>query len=141
MTVEYTAPSLRAALTEAVFVMETVRNLQGMNSLNPYIERAKAALDADAREQPKPDAVLTPDGWMPKTWTDKGMASMGGDVDTPNDLVPKVKRIKRVYWANVYPDTAHLDVHCTKGIADVHAEPNRIACVKLTIDCKEGDGL
>jgi hypothetical protein len=50
-----TPMSLRAALTEAIFAMETVRNLRGIDSLTPFIDRAKAALAADAstkKEQP-----------------------------------------------------------------------------------------
>ena len=50
-TAATTAPSLRAALTDALFAMETVRNLQGIKSLDPYIERAKAALAADASKE------------------------------------------------------------------------------------------
>jgi hypothetical protein len=49
-------------------------------------------------------------------------------------------RIKREVWVNVYP-------HCigdgmeTKELADMKARLDRIACVKLIIDCEEGEGL
>jgi hypothetical protein len=51
-------------------------------------------------------------------------------------------RIKREVWVNVYPDSVG-SVCKTREEAD-RLRPcthNRIACVKLTIDCEEGEGL
>jgi hypothetical protein len=50
-TTAITAPSIRTALIDAIFAMETVRNLRGIKTLTPYIERAKAALAADASKE------------------------------------------------------------------------------------------
>lgn len=44
------APSLQEALSVAIFAMESVRNLQGIDALTPYINRCKAALDAALKE-------------------------------------------------------------------------------------------
>lgn len=59
-----------------------------------------------------------------------------------HDLIEAKPRIKRKVWVNVYAQEAWSDVvHQSKEQADSAAAPNRIACVKLTIDCEEGEGL
>lgn len=49
-------------------------------------------------------------------------------------------RIKRIGWVNVYPDRTSAIIK-DKETADKYATPGRIACVKIEIDCEEGEGL
>jgi hypothetical protein len=54
-------------------------------------------------------------------------------------LVEVKPRIKRTVWVNVYP--TYYGAHLTKESAGAHAMSGRVACVKVEIDCEEGDGL
>jgi hypothetical protein len=56
-------------------------------------------------------------------------------------LVEVKPRIKRTRWLNIYPYENRNVLHGSKFDADELAEPSRIACVKIEIDCEEGDGL
>ena len=56
------------------------------------------------------------------------------------DLIEVKPRIKRTVWLNVYADKSG-DYSQARSIADCMAGPNRIACVKVEIDCEEGEGL
>lgn len=62
-------------------------------------------------------------------------------VDMVLDLIEVKSRIQRDVWVNVYPEELPEAIHSCKGFADIDAAPDRIACVKLTIDCEEGEGL
>jgi hypothetical protein len=81
----------------------------------------------------KPDIA----GWRPCSWNKNGKAIDGEEFSC--DLIEVKPRIKRAMWVNVYPDwqTIYLD---KKG-ANYLATPDRIACVKVEIDCEEGEGL
>ena len=58
------------------------------------------------------------------------------------DLVPLPRRLKREYWVNIYPRvTAGNILHFSKSDADSIAMSDRVACVKVVIDCEEGEGL
>lgn len=60
------------------------------------------------------------------------------------DLIEVKPRIKREVWVNVYRNENGLDVsrpQASKVDADRAGCRDRIACVKLTIDCEEGEGL
>ena len=77
-------------------------------------------------------------GWEHRAWfTDGRMYSYPSD----SDLIEVKPRIKREVWVNVYPDEIECLYYVTKLRADRGATPNRIACVKLVIDCEEGEGL
>lgn len=91
-------------------------------------------------------AVKLNDGtWRQEEWTPTG--SYNGEKDghsLPNDLdLIEVKpRIQREVWVNVYPDGQIM--HEQRKTADAFSVDNtdrRIACVKLVIDCEEGEGL
>ncbi len=90
-------------------------------------------------------AVKLNDGtWRQEEWTPTG--SYNGEKDghsLPNDLdLIEVKpRIRREVWVNVYPEVRECLHYETKNRADQGAMPHRIACVKLTIDCENGEGL
>jgi hypothetical protein len=97
------------------------------------------AVDGD-EEMPIHGAVLTQHGWKVNSWGRDGKwcPNLTDDVD----LIEVKPRIKREVWVNVYPhyqtvwfseDEAHA--------AHEGGRTNRIACVKLTIDCEEGEGL
>ena len=77
-------------------------------------------------------------GWGNTVWYPNGGYLSGlGD---PRDLIEVRPRIKREVWVNVYPN---MDggAHRSKESADLNARVGRIACVKLTIDVEEGEGL
>lgn len=100
------------------------------------------ATDAGGRF-PVHGAVRDKDGWFPDEWTSKGFYSGERDgFSTPHDidLIEVRPRIRREVWVNVYPDL-EPSIFVSKQSADWHAVSSRIACVKLVIDCEEGEGL
>lgn len=81
--------------------------------------------------------------WRVDRWTKKGNVYRYASHADPNDLIEIKPRIQREVWVNVYRDNTQV-VHPTKEKAEDYAErkPNgRIACVKVVIDCEEGEGL
>ena len=79
-------------------------------------------------------------GWLARTWRLNGEilgveANFGSDLD----LIEVKPRIQREVWVNVYPHNASY--FRNREAADANALDNRIACVMLTIDCEEGEGL
>ncbi len=79
-------------------------------------------------------------GWKLESWPASGR--WGGDCDDGCDLIEVKPRIKREVWVNVY--LHYQTVWFSEGEAHAAHEgsrTNRIACVKLTIDCEEGEGL
>ena len=79
-------------------------------------------------------------GWAPYQWHSHG-GYLSGTGD-PRDLIEVRPRIKREVWVNVYPHIGVGQFHLSKAQADMNADvEHRIACVKLTIDCEEGEGL
>jgi hypothetical protein len=78
------------------------------------------------------------DRWVVFAWKRDGRAD---NQTTSLDLIEVKPRIQREYWVNVYSNCTGVG-HETKDSADFAAniEP-RIACVKITIDCEEGEGL
>lgn len=84
-------------------------------------------------------AVMNNGKWVSHIWTAAGLLQ---DVQCSSDLIEVRPRIQREVWVNVYPAFLDSDmVHSTKRLADQEAAPSRIACVRLTIDCEEGEGL
>ena len=79
-------------------------------------------------------------GWIIGQW------SLDGDFFSPSfenmRLIEVKPRIKRDGWVNVYPDCVGF-LRSTKEQADkyVDCDQSRIACIKITIDCEEGEGL
>ena len=57
------------------------------------------------------------------------------------DLFEVKPRIKREIWVNVYPEMKGYSTHSSRAEADRYAAGNRIACVKVVVDCEEGEGL
>lgn len=83
-------------------------------------------------------AIKQKDGWAIKTWQEDGCNSFMASL--PDDLIEVKPRIKREYWVNVYPDKIGQTYNTKEG-ARKYDERNSIACVKITIDCEEGEGL
>ena len=94
------------------------------------------ALDGDGTH-PVHGACKHPEtgGWVLQRWNEQGRIS---GPDFPSDLIEVKPRIKRTMWLNLY---AREDRPSTKKEADEHAFDTRLACVKVEIDCEEGEGL
>lgn len=91
-------------------------------------------------DRPVHGAVLNKEGWYPMVWCRDGRWSSCARELGP-DLIEVRPRIQREVWVNVYP-SAVMGCHCSKVGADGAAtDGTRIACVKLVIDCEEGEGL
>lgn len=79
--------------------------------------------------------------WWPLHLTAEGRFSPSGRKDLL-DLIEVKPRIQREVWVNVYPMSMEgVRIHLSKDKADREAGKSRIACVKLVIDCEEGEGL
>jgi hypothetical protein len=81
--------------------------------------------------------------WWPLHITADGRHCANKAVQNEFDLIEVKPRIKREVWVNVYDD-GHVSLpYTTQQIANAWAggSATRIACVKLTIDCEEGEGL
>lgn len=112
------------------------------------IDKSKQYRTRDGREvriyatdggghRPIHGAIREDGNWVAYTWLYDGVAALHC-----NSLIEVRPRIKREVWVNVYPAFLDRDmVHSTKRMADQEAAPYRIACVKLTIDVEEGEGL
>ncbi len=92
-------------------------------------------------DYPVHGAVLNEHGWIIRTWREDGRCWMSGHSrDEPYDLIEVRPRIQREVWLNVYKGklcTGYPD----KEESDRAASYDRIACVKVVIDCEEGEGL
>ena len=63
-----------------------------------------------------------------------------GRGEDPDGLENAPQRIQREYWVNVYED--RVGCQCkTQVMAKDMRENGCLACVKITIDCEEGEGL
>ena len=111
------------------------------------IDKSKSYRTRDGREvriyatdagghKPIHGAIREGENWVAYTWLYDGVAALDY-----NSLIEVKPRIKREVWVNVYPNGVDDELFFTKGTADQQALPRRIACVKLTIDCEEGEGL
>ncbi len=95
------------------------------------------AVDGD-EEMPIHGSILTKHGWKVNSWARDGRWCPA--MSHRNDLIEVKPRIKREVWVNVYPNGTSRSFE-EKRFADEHAMDHRIACVKLVIDCEEGEGL
>jgi hypothetical protein len=93
------------------------------------------AVDGDA-DLPVHGAILTKWGWQASTWTPNGLWAV--DMTDGSDLIEVKPRIQREVWVNVFRNG--VEAYSFKHAADYNGG-HRIACVRLTIDCEEGDGL
>ena len=90
-------------------------------------------------------AILFPNGrWEARQWPING--KIGDAILGDAELIEVRPRIKREVWVNVYPE-GHFNCGAVVGYTTKHDADHsairreRIACVKLVIDCEEGEGL
>ena len=84
-------------------------------------------------------AVKNPEGWVMCHWLVHSGLFCNHLFEHHFDLIEVKPRIQREVWVNVYPHNASY--FRNREAADANALDNRIACVKFTIDCEEGEGL
>lgn len=87
-------------------------------------------------------AIKTKRGWEPEAWSRSGQQRMF--VDDPYDLVEVKPSFNKEIWLNIYADECGL--HAALGYearrdADAGALKSRFACVSVTVNCEEGEGL
>ncbi len=88
-------------------------------------------------DYPVHGAYVHEHGWSVMTWREDGRSWRSGNGrNEPYDLVEVKPRIKREAWITVYKDGLLLSVSDTP-----EKLPGVRACVKVTIDCEEGEGL
>ncbi len=75
--------------------------------------------------------------WVVTAWSKEGHWSNGYSI---NDLVEVKPRIQREVWLNVYNGRLCTG-YPSKEESDRASSYDRIACVKVVIDCEEGEGL
>ena len=75
-------------------------------------------------------------GWVLSRWNEQGRIS---SPDFLGDLIEVKRRIKRTLWVNLFPVTAAA--YLNKFDADSFAGFARLSCIKVEIDCEEGEGL
>ena len=77
--------------------------------------------------------------WSHETWMSDG--SYIGNTEERLSLIEVKPRIQHEFWLNVYRNSLSTNRYNTKELADRNTVSDRIACVKITIDCEEGEGL
>jgi hypothetical protein len=84
-------------------------------------------------------------GWAVTVWGKDGQCIYGagssGTSSPAHDLIEVKPRIQRTVWMNVYEREDDVYGYISKERADNSAAPDRILCVKVEIDCEEGEGL
>lgn len=79
-------------------------------------------------------------GWYPASWSISGVFRNGSNPN-PIDLVEVKPRIVREAWLNVYDHDRGDVLWSTKQQADDARTEGCLACVRVPIDCEEGEGL
>jgi hypothetical protein len=96
------------------------------------------ATDGD-KWSPIHGAIKEKSGWCFCVWHEDG-SYIDSMLKQSNDLIEVKPRIKRTVWLNVFGD--HVYGAYTKEGVDIHPYvDSRLACVKVEIDCEEGEGL
>jgi hypothetical protein len=98
------------------------------------------AVDAGG-DKPVHGAIANKGKWDFHCWSSLGDWASQECAATPLDLIEVRPRIVREVWVNVYPDEVDTELWHSKEVAEVQKFDGRIACVKLVIDCQEGEGL
>lgn len=86
-------------------------------------------------------AIRFDGGWASEVWTQHG--KYFPPKESIHDLIEVKPRIQREVWVNVYGVESGIPdgFYFSKAAADASSCRRRIACVRLTIDCEEGEGL
>jgi len=89
---------------------------------------------------PVQGAIKIGNEWHLGHWTKEGVYGLYGSPQVHDYTLIEVKpRIRRTVWMNVYALT--VIGYETRYAADDVASRDRLACVKVEIDCEEGEGL
>ena len=78
--------------------------------------------------------------WIQESWSPSGYCDLINCRLSEWDLVEFKPRIKIKVWVNVYPGGGGT-LYASKEEADSVAADSRLACIEITIDCEEGEGL
>jgi len=62
------------------------------------------------------------------------------DAPTSEDIIQKPRRFKKNYWVNIYRDARSV-LHTSRQEANREAVSLRIACLPITFEGTEGEGL
>lgn len=87
-------------------------------------------------------AVKTERGWESQTWAWTG--KQRSFFDSQYDLVEVKPSFNKEVWLNIYNGEYGLCVasgYATKRDADYGALKSRFACISITVNCEEGEGL
>ncbi len=95
------------------------------------------ALDAGG-QTPVHGAIKRSGLWIVTSWPKEGRWSIS---NPENNLVEVKPRIQREVWVNVCRNEVNDEWYFNRQTADEQSLSSRIACVKLVIDCEEGEGL
>jgi hypothetical protein len=61
--------------------------------------------------------------------------------ESNHDLIKVKPRIKKTVWLNIHSPSEVVYSYEDRDTADINASRYRIACVKVEIDCEEGEGI
>jgi len=75
-------------------------------------------------------------GWRSCTWLFDGRITCA---DSCGDLIEVKPRIQRTVWVNVYANG--FSGWGDRETADANSSLTRLACIRVEIDCEEGQGL
>lgn len=96
-------------------------------------------------KHPVHGVYLSEVGWVLYRWAANGSAYPPWYADgNTKDLIEVKPRIQREYWMNLYTDNGwsiHTQEFHAHNVLPIENREKRIACVKITIDCEEGEGL
>lgn len=82
--------------------------------------------------------------WQICCWDESGSYNTGSIPHQRHalDLIEVKPRIKRAYWLNIYEMGKRTPVlYHYRADAEEHSQPDRIACIKLELECEYGEGL
>lgn len=91
-------------------------------------------------DYPVQGAIGEADGWILQAWRSNGKSGEGIS-ERRADLIEVKPRIKREYWLVLYNDGEVCSYRTEELAKNAMFKSNRIACVKVVIDCEEGEGL
>lgn len=118
-----------------VSALDWTKSLQTRSGL-----KARLIGTLNARQRTHVVAIMGEDGfeyesrYYPNGWKTE-------HAENRKDIINVPERIKREVWVNVYERLGHIAGYTERRIADNNATTNRLACVKVTIECAVGDGL
>jgi len=85
-------------------------------------------------------AVKEDSGWVIYAWYEDGRYALS-DYKGRHDLIEVKPRIKRTVWLNFYEDNTMSVFGSIERAKQQAAVGYCLACVKVEIDCEEGEGL